>query len=503
MDDEPQRPARRARHRRRPRAHPTSSSRRPSSWPKFLDRHRERIAALGGLTLIDDDPDYLSIAPDLTFRSRSRYSTTDTGEWVSETEVIETASELVELYNPADDLRRVRRGRPRGRRAWPPSRRDRRPARRPPAIPPEETFGCGIGDDPYAGAADSWAAGQPAIARGADDEEGAAAALYDLALDYQERSQRSEARLLEQFEERGRARRRPARRPDHRRRRRRAAVARRRPAGSGPRSSRRTATASGATLGGPDELVEFYDPTDVFGDLADALAEAFPAVAPDLEDEADGADEAEGDAAERRRGRRRRRRRTVAPSRRPAPTPRSAPASAAMRRSPARAGRAPRDPAGPVAPGVPRPGRRHGRARRPVRPRPHRRPRRAARVRRPFSINTIDPASGHAHDPLPARHRRADWFTRLRPGDRVDMLGPLGRPFEVDPGAATCCSSRRARRWPASGCSPTRRSATGGRSTLLFGARDARARSTRRACCPTRSSTSSRPTTGRSVTTAT
>ena len=51
-------------------------------------------------------------------------------------------------------------------------------------------------------------------------------------------------------------------------------------------------------LGGPDELVEFYDPTDVFGDLADALAEAFPAIAPDLEDEAEGADEAEGDAAE-------------------------------------------------------------------------------------------------------------------------------------------------------------------------------------------------------------
>ena len=39
--------------------------------PKFLDRHRERVAALGGLTLIDDDPDYLSIAPDMTFRVRS------------------------------------------------------------------------------------------------------------------------------------------------------------------------------------------------------------------------------------------------------------------------------------------------------------------------------------------------------------------------------------------------------------------------------------------------
>jgi hypothetical protein len=31
-------------------------------------------------------------------------------------------------------------------------------------------------------------------------------------------------------------------------------------------------------LDGPDDLVEFYDPTDVFGDLADTLAEAFPAL---------------------------------------------------------------------------------------------------------------------------------------------------------------------------------------------------------------------------------
>ena len=41
-----------------------------------------------------------------------------------------------------------------------------------------------------------------------------------------------------------------------------------------------------------DELVEFYDPTDVFGDLADSLAEAFPTVAPELASEVT-ADEAE------------------------------------------------------------------------------------------------------------------------------------------------------------------------------------------------------------------
>src|SRR6185436_3690332 len=69
---------------------------------RFLDANRSRIDALGGLTLIDEDPDYLSIAPDLTFRSRTRFIDELTGEWTSETEVIETASEIVELYNPSD-----------------------------------------------------------------------------------------------------------------------------------------------------------------------------------------------------------------------------------------------------------------------------------------------------------------------------------------------------------------------------------------------------------------
>ena len=51
------------------------------------------------------------------------------------------------------------------------------------------------------------------------------------------------------------------------------------------------------TLESSDELVEFYDPTDVFGDLADALAEAFPSVAPELAHaEHDGEGGAEGAA---------------------------------------------------------------------------------------------------------------------------------------------------------------------------------------------------------------
>jgi DNA primase len=47
---------------------------------KFLDANSGRIRELGGRTLIDDDPDYLSIAPDLTFRSRSRYLDDEDGK---------------------------------------------------------------------------------------------------------------------------------------------------------------------------------------------------------------------------------------------------------------------------------------------------------------------------------------------------------------------------------------------------------------------------------------
>jgi NAD(P)H-flavin reductase len=54
-------------------------------------------------------------------------------------------------------------------------------------------------------------------------------------------------------------------------------------------------------------------------------------------------------------------------------------------------------------------------------------------LRRPFSINTADPATGIITIHFRAVGRGTDWLTRLRPGETLDMLGPLGRPFEVDP----------------------------------------------------------------------
>jgi hypothetical protein len=262
---------------------------------RFLDRHKERIAAYGGLTLIDEEPDYLSIAADGTFRSRTRFLDDLTGDWVSETEVIETASELVELYNPADVFAAFSEAAKEaaGLAEEPTATDDILDAA---GIAPEETIG--LGDDPYAAAADSWAAGQPAEIE-LDDDEAAARRLYDLALEFQERSQRAESRLLDDFEQ--------------------AATPASNLVGElvivDDDDERLVLTSAGEfraevvpedtegewrSLTGPEQLVEFYDPTDVFGDLADALAEAYPTVAPELagsKDAADGTDDAGDDAA--------------------------------------------------------------------------------------------------------------------------------------------------------------------------------------------------------------
>jgi hypothetical protein len=265
---------------------------------KFLNANKERISELGGLVLIDEDPDYLSIAPDLTFRSRTRYLDDLTGEWTSETEVIESAAELIELYNPADLYQAFAEAarEASGLAAEPTAEGDLLDAA---GIGPDEGITIGAAD-PYAAAADEWAATQPEPVE-VDDDELAAQRLYDLALEFQERSQRSESRLLEQFED----------------------------ASSvligkigdlivnDDDDERLTLTASGEfraevlteednewrPLTTAEELVEYYDPTDVFGDLADALAEAFPSIAPEIaafeaDEDADGGDDEGDDVAD-------------------------------------------------------------------------------------------------------------------------------------------------------------------------------------------------------------
>ena len=54
-------------------------------------------------------------------------------------------------------------------------------------------------------------------------------------------------------------------------------------------------------------------------------------------------------------------------------------------------------------------------------------------VRKPYPIVTADAASGTLAIHAPGAPPGGGWLDRLRPGDTVEMIGPLGRPFEVDP----------------------------------------------------------------------
>jgi len=54
-------------------------------------------------------------------------------------------------------------------------------------------------------------------------------------------------------------------------------------------------------------------------------------------------------------------------------------------------------------------------------------------LRRPFSVNTVDRARGLISIHFRVTGKGSEWIARSRPGERLEMLGPLGRPFEVDP----------------------------------------------------------------------
>jgi len=255
---------------------------------RFVTSHASRIRALGGITLIDDEGDFLAVAPDGTFRSRSRVYDEAKGDWITETEVIETAAELAELYNPADILQAFadaddsRIGAKEDGVAGDADADDDAGAAE--AADGSEAGaavatgaaakGRSSGAEPYAAAADTWAAGQPDVPS-VSSEAGAAAALYDLALDFQERSQRAESGLIESFEN--------------------AASSLLSRVGSivvvddedehlslGVGGFKAKVVPEGESgwreLAEPEDIVQFYDPTDVFGDLAEAIAEAYPDV---------------------------------------------------------------------------------------------------------------------------------------------------------------------------------------------------------------------------------
>src|SRR3954454_22246460 len=54
-------------------------------------------------------------------------------------------------------------------------------------------------------------------------------------------------------------------------------------------------------------------------------------------------------------------------------------------------------------------------------------------VRRPLPISTADAASGTLTTQAPGAPPFRGWTGSLRAGDRAELIGPLGRPFAVDP----------------------------------------------------------------------
>jgi hypothetical protein len=70
---------------------------------RFVDQNRERFREVGPIKLVDDEQDFLVYHPvDDTWTTRLTYQDPADSEWYDQEQVLETISELVELYNPAD-----------------------------------------------------------------------------------------------------------------------------------------------------------------------------------------------------------------------------------------------------------------------------------------------------------------------------------------------------------------------------------------------------------------
>ena len=261
---------------------------------RFLDSHKSRLKDIGGLVLIDEEPDYLFVSEGGTFRSRTRFQD-ENGEWVSETEDIEDGAELVEIFNPADlyaafvdavEAEIAAEADAEAAATDEVAEVIEEPAEELPEVEGTSLYG--------------WLDRTPLAPR---DQQDAARLLYDLALTFQEGSQFEQARLLDDFAE----------------------VAAPAAALLGEskfvedEDERLWLRANGVIEGEvvperddedddegepewqplttSDDLVQFYDPTDIFGDLAEAIGDSYPEVAPELAgDDVDDNDAARDEA---------------------------------------------------------------------------------------------------------------------------------------------------------------------------------------------------------------
>ncbi|HET6379980.1 MAG TPA: hypothetical protein VFH63_02965 [candidate division Zixibacteria bacterium] len=70
---------------------------------RFIDANRERLREIGPIRLVDDEQDYLLYHPvDETWTTRLTYQDPADNEWYDEEQIVDSFSEIVELYNPAD-----------------------------------------------------------------------------------------------------------------------------------------------------------------------------------------------------------------------------------------------------------------------------------------------------------------------------------------------------------------------------------------------------------------
>jgi len=70
---------------------------------RFVEQNRERLREIGPIRLVDDEQDYLLYHPvDEIWTTRLTYQDPADSEWYDQEQVVDTISELVELYNPAD-----------------------------------------------------------------------------------------------------------------------------------------------------------------------------------------------------------------------------------------------------------------------------------------------------------------------------------------------------------------------------------------------------------------
>ena len=70
---------------------------------RFLDQNRDRLREIGPFKLVDNEQDFLLYHPvDETWTTRLTYQDPADNEWYDQEQLVDTISELIELYNPAD-----------------------------------------------------------------------------------------------------------------------------------------------------------------------------------------------------------------------------------------------------------------------------------------------------------------------------------------------------------------------------------------------------------------